>query len=265
VKGARLFASHPRPRPAPRLLQHFGGWEVEASRPAFDPARVTLMDFDAPPAAGEPPASDAIPFVYMLPMSPTRALVESTCISPRPWPRARHDARVRAYLEARGIGDAHVLRREHGVLPMDVADAPEAAPAGSRVVRLGRAGGLTKASTGYTAQRAARHARQLADTLAATGRPAPPPPPARRFRWYDGVFLEVLRAHPELAPEIFRRLLAPRQLDDALDFLDERTSPWTEARLLTALPWPPFIAAALRRPAPGPRSPASRSRPVEAR
>jgi hypothetical protein len=57
------------------LLQNFVGWEVDAGRPVFDEGVVEMMDFAVSQARG-------LHFMYVLPFSPRRALVEATYITP---------------------------------------------------------------------------------------------------------------------------------------------------------------------------------------
>src|SRR5690606_16025772 len=74
IEARVVFDSRPSPSEAAghiTLLQHFEGWHVRVERPAFDPSVATLMDFAAPQDL-------AIHFLYVLPYSPTEALVEAT-------------------------------------------------------------------------------------------------------------------------------------------------------------------------------------------
>jgi lycopene beta-cyclase len=56
------------------LLQHFVGWEIEAESEIFNPERAVFMDFDLPQKNG-------VTFMYVLPFSKKRALVEYTLFS----------------------------------------------------------------------------------------------------------------------------------------------------------------------------------------
>jgi len=64
------------PRGSVELAQRFLGWEVELDIPVFDPAVATLMDFRGDAMGG-------LRFLYVLPFSRTRALVEDTSIGGR--------------------------------------------------------------------------------------------------------------------------------------------------------------------------------------
>ena len=56
------------------MLQHFRGVEVKTVQTCFSPDTAILMDFRCDQSRG-------IHFIYLLPYSPTEALVESTMLS----------------------------------------------------------------------------------------------------------------------------------------------------------------------------------------
>ena len=60
----------------PMLVQRFLGWHVRAGRGCFNPSVVDLMDFQ--PAEPANPQPGRTTFFYVLPFSPTEALVEAT-------------------------------------------------------------------------------------------------------------------------------------------------------------------------------------------
>lgn len=214
-----------------KLLQHFLGWEVVTERPAFDPGVATFMDFRAPQEGGTC-------FVYVLPTDPRRALVEYTVFSPEVWPVARYETALRAYLDARGWGPYRVERTEIGVIPM--TDRPFPATRGARVRTIGTAGGLTKASTGYTFTRVVRHADALARGWAAAG--APPVLRAGRPRnaLMDAVLLRGLATGRQDGASFFARLFERNPAPRVFAFLDEDTSPIDEVRLMMGVDVPLF-------------------------
>ena len=73
------------------LVQHFQGVHVTAAQPCFDPQVATLMDFRVDQSRG-------VHFIYMLPFSPTHALVESTLFSPQPCEAAFYQTAISDYL-----------------------------------------------------------------------------------------------------------------------------------------------------------------------
>lgn len=111
---------------------------------------------------------DGYRFVYLLPFTPTRLLIEDTRYSDGPLlDRAALRTQVERYAAARGWTITKVIRAEHGVLPIALAgdisafwrDAEDPAyPA-----RAGLRSGLFHPTTGYSLPDAAR----LADSIAA--------------------------------------------------------------------------------------------------
>ena len=65
------------------LLQHFMGWEITTETPVFNPEIGTLMDFSLSQQHG-------ITFMYILPVSPNRALVEYTLFTGEVLPKEEY-------------------------------------------------------------------------------------------------------------------------------------------------------------------------------
>jgi lycopene beta-cyclase len=229
--------------PAGRVLLHqrFVGQWIVTDRPVFDPSTVTLMDFRG--------RSDAarVHFVYVLPVSPDRALVESTVFTADPADPLDHRAVVAAYVEGRwGLRteEWRVVDEESGCIPM--TDVPQSDPAAARsswrpsaTVR-----GTTRPSSGYGFARTNRHSATVAARLAA-GETVPAFVDRRRTRFLDAVFLRFLRDRPEQAAEAFRRLLAlPGPV--VVRFLTERSSVADDLRIVLALQKRPFLTALAR-------------------
>ena len=93
-------------------------------------------------AHGRPGSAGAVHFTYVLPSTPTQALVEDTWFLPpgsRPPGALGHRAALRAYMAAHhGVDGFDVLFEEAGSLPMDPAFQPSTA---RRLLPLGTAGG----------------------------------------------------------------------------------------------------------------------------
>ncbi len=217
------------------LRQHFGGWEVRTERPVFDPSVVTLMDFDTR-------QHGATSFFYVLPERRDRALVEHTMFSVEPRSTGFHDDQVRARLDELGAGEVVVERREYGAIPME--DRALTQRWGDHVWNIGTVGGMTKPSTGYTFQRIHAQTRHLVDAWA-SDRPLTPLAAApTRFALADRVLLNILHHHPDQGRRVFERLFRTTAIDDVLTFLDEDSTLAADARLMSRLPWPPFVRAA---------------------
>ena len=133
-------------------FQKFVGREVELERP-HGLTRPVLMDATVPQV-------DGLRFFYVLPLSPTRLLVEDTRFSDGPTLDVDDlGAQVDAYLERHGWEVAALVREESGVLPMPWAPLPHP---GSAPLLAGYAGGMLHPGTGYSVPVAARLAVEVA-------------------------------------------------------------------------------------------------------
>ena len=243
---AAEYAFDSRLRPVPpqsgiSLTQHFFGQFVRTAQPCLDPTRCTLMDFRASQA-------DGLHFFYLLPFSPTEALVETTFIQPPhltfPAPDT-HRAEIAAYLADRqGIASYEVVREEAGAIPMTTRRFPRR---DGRIFFIGTAGGCTKASSGYTFARIQEQCRQIAGAAASgtldgfTERLSP-----ARFRFFDAVFLQAMADRPGAFPGYFRRLFQHVSPETLTAFLSE-TSTWAgELSIFRSLPVGPFLSAAAK-------------------
>lgn len=243
-----------RPRCAPTtgdaiLYQSFSGEEVTCDRAAFDPACAVLMDFND--------ATDSVvQFRYVLPTSPTTALIESTVFDREPRNAADLAPSLRAAIRRQIGSTAHrVLRRENGIVPMGLIRRAEGAD--SSYVNAGLVAGAARASTGYAFQRIQRWAARCAASIAAGG-PLVGHPPEPKLRWImDRIFLQVLRTRPERAAQVFTQLFARASSARITRFLSDRGSFGDQAAVVAALPpglflscLPELILEGLLRPRP---------------
>lgn len=242
VEARVVFDSRPSHRPARAgeltLLQHFEGWHVRVERPAFDPSVATLMDFAVP-------QDHAIHFLYVLPYSPTEALVEATFFGGAVLDGEGYRRAIERYLTRELRLDRWtVVRRERGVIPMSTADTP--LRASERIYRIGLPGGMAKPSTGYAFQAIQRFSEAFAERLEYDTLPDPPEPRPWRARSLDAIFLSYLSRYPERAPATFATLF--ERVDPALlvRFLSDDASPADCLRVMSALPLVPFTVETAR-------------------
>ncbi len=230
------------------LWQSFYGREIECSAAVFDPLCVDLMDF-------LPPHIDHIPFVYVLPISPTRALVEVTVFGASPLaPAALRQSLDTAVARRTGAAPSRVVRSEHGILPMGLVK-PVQHPDPSRV-RVGLTAGAARPSTGYAFQRIQRWAQECALSISTTGLPVGHRPDPAPLRAMDRLFLDVLRADPRGGGQIFFSLFSAAHTPRVIRFLSGLGRVDDALAVVAAMPFKPFIRAALtpRFMKPGPKS-----------
>ncbi len=231
-----------RPPQLPRLdgatlWQSFYGQEIECSAAVFDPLSIDLMDFLAP----DP---HHVRFVYVLPVTPTRALVELTVFGATPLGPRELSAQLEAELVQR-VGSAafKTLRREHGILPMGLNEAPESAH--RSYVRVGVMAGGARPSTGYAFQRIQRWAGECAHALVTCGQPTGHRPDPLPLRLMDRIFLDVLRAHPGRGGAVFFSLFSRADPERVIRFLSGSAGVVDALAVIAAMPVPPFLRAAL--------------------
>ncbi len=221
---------------AVELAQRFLGQEVETERPVFDPGVATLMDFRAAPAAG-----DALRFVYVLPFTPTRALVEDTGLGGGPVPAADRRAAIARFLaEVLDAGAVTVCREERGTLPMTTHTFPTVR--GPRLFAVGAAAGALRPSTGYAFVRLQRHVRAVARAVA-SGAPVPAQLGRDRHRRLDALFLRALAADPSGAQRHMLALMRGVGADGFARFMTDASDLRDEAAVIAALARPGFLRA----------------------
>lgn len=219
------------------LLQHFKGWVIETADAVFNPAEATLMDFRISQEQGTA-------FVYVMPFTPHRALVEYTLFTNATLSSEEYDTGLKNYIHTfLNTTNYTVQEEEFGIIPMTNYRFPSSDRA---ITWLGTAGGQTKASSGYTFQFIQKQTAQLVDAMLRNGKPAIDSSLLqRRFHWYDSILLNVLAQNKLPGAVIFTTLFNKNQIRDVLQFLDNETSLLQEIKIITVLPKSVFLRAAL--------------------
>ncbi len=220
------------------LLQHFKGWVITVPKPQFDTSCAILHDFRIAQQG------DEARFFYLLPFSPTQALIEYTLFSPGLLDEQQYNAELHAYIrEKLQLHDYTIDEEEFGVIPM--SDAAVSQQASSRVIRIGTAGGYVRPSTGYTFARTQRYLQQIVKNLESqTPVLSDPSLFSKRFQFYDSVMLNVLTKKRYPGSDFFTQLYRDNPIERIFDFLDEKTRLPDELKLMSTVPWWPFTKAA---------------------
>ena len=129
------------------------------------------------------------------------------------------------------------------------------------MLAVGGEGGLVRANTGYGFARMRRDADVIASSLETVDHPFDGLATPRRHPWLDAVLLELMQRDPaavadafdlnrvpiicnSMVSDDFDQLFVMNPTARVLRFLDGRTSPWEDARLVRTLPVGPFLGAA---------------------
>lgn len=218
------------------LDQHFRGWFIETKTPVFDIDVAIPMDFRTP-QKGE------FRFLYVLPDSPTTALVEVAIFSNTHQTAEGYDNIIRNYLaEHWPQTQGYTIREtEQGNIPMTNY---QFATHTGRVVHVGTAGGDTRASSGYTFPYIHRRIGRLIEQLNTTGSPVTRDTWAiQRHRYYDQLMLHVLQHSSYSGDKLFKELFAKNNPQALFRFLNSESSILEELRIMASAPTGVFLRA----------------------
>ncbi len=220
------------------LLQHFKGWVIESASDCFDPQRATLMDFRVSQQAGTT-------FVYVMPFSKQRALVEYTLFTEKLLTPQQYEQGLREYVEQRlNIKQYRIVEEEFGIIPMTTRRFKFYE---GGIFNLGTAGGQTKASSGYTFQFIQKQSDRIVNHLLQQRTSKLPllVGDSPRFHFYDRVLLQVLAKGFWPGDQVFARLFARNKASQIFRFLDNETRLAEELSIIGSLPTFPFLKGAL--------------------
>lgn len=238
--AAQIFSSILLSEPSLRqgqhyLLQHFKGWWIEATADCFDETAADLMNFNTSQHYGTA-------FMYMLPVSNRRALIEHTLFTADTLQDEAYNQALKEFIATQlGLTDYRITETEFGIIPMTNMQFPRKT---GKLCFIGTAGGQTKASTGYTFQFIQKHSEAIVQNLLAEKEPGDALP-AGRFAYYDSVLLNVLVEGKLPGDEVFLSLFLKNKAKNILAFLDNDTSFLQELRIMNSTSKSIFIPAAL--------------------
>jgi len=218
----------------PLLWQSFLGEEMITEQDLFDPGCVELMDFSESSAG-------RILFLYVLPFSKRKALVEATVFGPEPLKKEELEDSFGLLVKKRLNGLPYSPgRREHGILPMGAS--PENRQKDPSYVRAGLMAGAARPSSGYAFQRIWRWSKECASVMANGRPPISHRSDAPLIRIMDALFLQVLYSRPDLAPALFFSLFSKVDPVRVARFMSDRASLSDCLMIMASLPPVPFLS-----------------------
>ena len=215
------------------LQQHFIGWDIEVKTPVFDPQKATFMDFSVAQKGNTR-------FMYVLPVSQTRALIEYTLFSEKVLPDSEYETAIKHFIAELGINDYTIKATEKGSIPMTAY--PFERHNTKNIMHIGTAGGFTRGSTGFTFNYTDKITLRLVDFLK-KDRDFRLFKMKNRFRWYDRLFLDVLYRKNEMGSSIFMTMFRKNKIRNILRFLDGESTLPEEVQLISSLPKKQFLIA----------------------
>jgi len=121
------------------LIQHFFGINITVADNTFDEKKLTLMYFTE--------ENDVLHFIYVLPFSHNKALVESTVFSKETFHSSWYREKINHYLKINNIIEYEENGTEKGIIPMFFSEEKKSTY--SNIINIGIRGGACKPSTGY--------------------------------------------------------------------------------------------------------------------
>jgi lycopene beta-cyclase len=231
-----VFSSINGDRIQSSLWQHFKGIVVEFDAPIFDATIARLMDFNVPQMG-------ATAFMYLLPISDKKALVEYTLFSPSILQASQYDTVLNAYMEEHYSGQHYtIVHTEQGAIPMTTKNMTSNHGA---VVSIGTMGDAVKASTGYAFQFIQQQTQQIVYQLK-TNQPLNGAVHHTRHQFYDAVLLYILEHHKMAGDEIFARIFKHNDAATIFKFLSNTSTLLEDIKIMSSLPTPIFLPAAIK-------------------
>jgi lycopene beta-cyclase len=220
------------------LRQHFKGWFIRTEEPVFNPTSFRMFDFRTP-------QQGLMRFFYVVPSSPTEALVEYTLFSEHLLERELYDDAIEQYIsDILKISDYEIIEEEFGVIPMTHYIFPTTK--GKHIINIGSAGGSSKPSSGYTFLRIQKHVQKIVHGMEAGKSPAISANSPARYRFYDSVLLNILRNQGHLSEKIFTTMFKKNSIRQIFRFLDEEGGLPNDLKIITSLPPWPFLKSTVQ-------------------
>jgi len=217
------------------LWQSFIGYEIQTQSDLFSPKKMVLMEFDED-------FKEGLGFVYILPTTENRALIEYTVFSENRFLKEQLIANLEKSITKKTNGQKYeILRTEHGILPMGYQSAKEEKD--STYLYAGLFSGAARPSSGYAFQRIQSWATSCAESVASHKMLYKFPEDPLLQSLMDGLFLDVIKKNPTMAASLFEDLFKKCDLKTVIKFMSDQATIGDYFRIVRSLPPLPFLRA----------------------
>ncbi len=213
------------------LLQHFLGIEVECKEEKFDENTAILMDFRCDQSKG-------IHFIYFLPFSKKRALVESTLFSKNVEKNKFYLEEIKKYLKKfYKINKFLIKHKETGVIPMSYVYVTN-----GKSISIGTRGGATKPSSGYTFHFIQSQIKNIVNQIKMKKKISNIV--HNKFDLFmDKIFLKVIQKNQKTVPNLFYNLTENLTGDEMAKFMSGKSNFNIWFKVILKLPKLTFLIA----------------------
>ena len=220
----------------PFLWQHFKGWLIQFDEPVFNEMEARLMDFNVD-------QHQATAFMYQLPLTDQKALVEYTLFSKNILNASQYEAEIKSYLNNHFPNKNYqILHEEIGAIPMT---SQSIAKTEGNIYVIGTLGNAVKASTGYAFQFIQNQVKQIIHQLE-SGQIIDTQVHNTRHFFYDAVLLYILDNKLMEGSEIFKRIFEKNNVPIIFKFLSNTSNIWEDIKIMRSLPTNIFLPAAIK-------------------
>ncbi len=221
----------------PFLWQHFKGETIQFEKEVFETETARLMDFNVD-------QQKATAFMYVLPITKKKALVEYTVFSKELMDKESYDSCIKNYLSLHYPNLSYsVLHEEFGAIPMTQNNFTSSIDLS--IIPIGTMGGAVKASTGYAFKFIQEQTKQVVVDLA-NGKKPNAVLKKTRHQFYDAVLLDILYRDRMSGAEIFTRIFSKNKASTVFRFLSNTSSIFEDINIMRTLPTRLFLFTAIR-------------------
>ena len=214
------------------IAQSFFGLNIELKEPLFNNLAYRMMDFRVP-------QDEYTQFVYILPFTKNRGLVELTRFGKEILEINKAEVMLKEYIK-NNFGAFKIIENERGVIPMDPVLPKQDKK--RNWISIGTRAGNVKPSTGYAFKNMYNQASFICESESFQSKKSVR---KRRFNFYDQLLLIILTKWPSKGRPIFERLFKVQSTTFVLNFLDEKSKPFQEFKMFFKLQIGVFIKAVL--------------------
>ncbi|MFL2661642.1 MAG: lycopene cyclase family protein [Alphaproteobacteria bacterium] len=206
-----------------KLFQHFYGVEVNFKKKVMNVDEVILMDIQK--------KKNTFNFMYILPYTNRRALIETTYFSKKLHSKNTYMKDIKKYLSVEFSGlEYNIKFSESGVIPMFKFDKLNF----KNYSKIGTPGNWVKQSTGYSLQNSFIYSKQLVDCILEEKTLQTNVSFLTEF--LDRVYCNFLKNNPDDSKQFFEKFFLRNNLRTIAKFLTNSANNWEIFKIILSLP-----------------------------
>ncbi len=227
-KANFVFDSRPPAHPKFNAFQSFVGYEIENDDGITVPKLMESMQV----------IDNSLVFLYELPMSSGRKLIEWTAFGGHPF-----DLELLSFMGMKQVGSQYILRTERGIIPMGLNAFHSNDNFG---IPIGARGGMTRDASGYGFLKMWDKTNHIAESLFYKNQCNNVTLDPNWQKWMDSCLIKLINDAPDQLPEIFMSLASRMSGDSFARFMMNPN--WLSAlKVILASPKRPFLLSAFRK------------------